>query len=114
MSQKKISYLAVPYSHPDRATRIYRFEKANQITGDLMRSGIPVYSPISHTHPICEAMGDVPFTWDYWEAYDRLFIENSDLLYVAMLDGWQESKGVQAEIQIAQELEIPIKYLIVK
>ena len=31
---------------------------------------------------------------------------------VLMLDGWQESVGVQAEIQIARELGKQIRYLV--
>lgn len=106
-----ITYLACPYSHPDRSVRVARFEAANRTAAVLMAEGHYVYSPISHTHPIAEA-GDLPLDWDYWEQYDRLFLNTSKLVKVLMLDGWKESKGVAGEVAIAAELGIPVEYLV--
>jgi hypothetical protein len=33
-------------------------------------------------------------------------------VYVLMLDGWEDSVGVTAEIAMAREYDIPVKYLI--
>jgi hypothetical protein len=103
-------YLAPPYSHENPAVRELRFMRINEIAAMLMASGGHVYSPISHTHPIAEA-GDLPQGWDFWEQYDRHFIEWCDSLYVYCADGWKESKGVNAEIQIARELGKPIVFM---
>jgi hypothetical protein len=106
---KKI-YLAGPYSHDDEKVRIGRFEQLNKIASVFMAEGYFVYSPISHTHPIAMA-GSLPLGWDYWEKYDTAFIEWSDELHVAMIPGWMESKGVQAEIKIAEKLGKPVKFI---
>lgn len=34
-----------------------------------------------------------------------------DELVVLLLPGWRESEGVQAEIDLALELDLPIRYL---
>lgn len=107
---KPLTYLAAPYSHPDRAVRIARFHAINSVAAELMRAGELVYSPISHTHPIAEA-GDLPLGWDFWQKYDTAFIEHSKRVVVLQLDGWRESKGVTAEIKIAQSLGTPIDYI---
>ena len=74
-----------------------------------MRAGRHVLSPIAHSHGI--AQHDVPGDWSYWESLDRRFLEMCDEMAVLMLDGWNESKGVQAEIRIARDLGKPVTYL---
>jgi hypothetical protein len=106
----KLTYLACPYSHASRNIRCARFDGANAAAARLMAQGHHVYSPISHTHPIAEA-GDLPLGWDFWEAYDRIFIGMSGLVVVLTLDGWRESKGVTAELAIAVEQGIRIEYM---
>ena len=104
-------YLACPYSDPDSEVRIQRFEAANRAAAKLMRAGYHVFSPISHTHPIALA-GDLPKGWDFWESYDRAFLSMMDNLTVLAIDGWRESKGVRAEMQIAAELGLSIGFLV--
>lgn len=103
-------YLACPYSHPDPAVRQARFEAANRAAGAMMRDGLYVYSPISHTHPIAMVC-DLPLGWDYWEGYDRAMLAACSELVVLMLAGWQESVGVQGEMQIAEELGLPVRFI---
>jgi hypothetical protein len=107
---RPLTYLACPYSHPDRAVRVARFDAANRAAGKLMREGHHVFSPISHTHPIAE-VADLPLGWEFWEGFDRAYLAHSWRVVVLMLDGWRESKGVTAEICIANEQGLPIEYI---
>ena len=75
-----------------------------------MQAGFIVFSPISHTHSISEAC-ELPLGWDYWSTFDRAYLSMSCSLYVLCLDGWQESVGVNAEIEIAKQMDIEIQYL---
>lgn len=103
-------YLATPYSHPDPAIMHERFETVNRVAARLMRAGLHIFSPISHTHPIAVA-GDLPRGFDFWEQYDRAILSACCRVMVLRLAGWQESKGVAAEIVIAGELGIPVYYI---
>jgi len=103
-------YLATPYSHSDPAIREQRFREVNAVAARLMREGLHVFSPISHTHPIAEA-GDLPRGWEFWEAYDRVLLQACGKIIVLMLDGWRESTGVTAEIAIAEELGLVVEFL---
>ena len=103
-------YLAVPYSHSDVHIRLYRFDKVNGAAAKLMREGNLVFLPISHTHPIAMA-GELPLGWEFWEAYDRTFIEWADEIHVLKLKGWNDSTGVINEIKIAKEMCKPVKYI---
>lgn len=102
-------YLACPYSHKDDEVRNERFHQANLHAGKLIEQGLVVYSPISHTHCIAEHC-ELPNDWAFWERFDRAFLERSSILCVLQLEGWLESKGVRAEIKIAQDLDIPVMF----
>lgn len=99
-------YLASPYSHPDPAVRQKRFEAACRAAAALLRAGLPVFSPIAHSHPI--AMHGVPGTWAFWQYVDREYLRRCRAVVVLRLAGWDTSVGVQAEIEAARQLGIPV------
>jgi len=76
-----------------------------------MRQGEVVFSPISHTHPIAE-QGGLPKGWDFWEAFDRVYLGVSRRIVVLCIDGWKESVGVTAELRIANDLGVPVFHLL--
>lgn len=102
-------YLASPYSHPNPCVREDRFHAACQAAAALIHHGATVFSPIAHSHPI--ALHGAPTDWSFWEQNDRVLLEFCDEVVVLTIDGWEESIGVQAEIQIARELGKPVRYL---
>jgi len=110
MSEPKLIYLAVPYTHPNREVIELRFKAVNKVAAKLMAGGAFVFSPISHTHPIAEE-GELLKGWDYWKTYDRLMISKSNMVMVLKLPGWVDSVGVAGELLIADELKIPITYI---
>ena len=103
-------YLATPYSHSDPDVKQRRFDAVNRAAASLMRRGCHVYSPISHSHPIALA-GDLPGDWEYWERYDREILRMCARVIVLRQDGWRESTGVTAEIEIAAELGLPVAFM---
>lgn len=106
--QQELVYLASPYSHPDAAVREARFQAVARHAAKLMRDGVNVFSPITHTHPI--AQYGLPKGWAFWERYDRVMLGVCDRLIVLKLDGWEESKGVAVEIAIMQANGKPVEY----
>jgi hypothetical protein len=106
LDQKSLIYLAVPYSHEDPRVRQLRFETVNLAASYLMRAGLHVFSPISHSHPIALA-GGLPTGWDYWEAYDTAVLSACRAFVVLMLTGWERSTGVRGETSVATRLHIP-------
>ena len=99
-------YLASPHSHPDPAVRQRRFEDACAATAAILRAGRLVFSPIAHPHhlPVGEGRG-----WEFWRELDSWFIARCSFLWVLQLDGWRESVGVQAEIDLAAECDKPMQ-----
>ena len=108
---RPLVYLACPYSDPDQEVRLKRFYAANVIASELMRTRHEnVFSPISHTHPIAED-GGLPLGWDFWQECDRAILSVCHKMYVLKLDGWQNSRGVLAEMDIAGQMGLPIEFL---
>jgi hypothetical protein len=95
-------YLASPYSHPDPQVREQRFHAASAAAAVLMRAGHQVFSPIAHGHPLTQH--GLPGDWRFWEPHARWCLERCDEVVVLMLDGWEASQGVQAEIELAGKL----------
>lgn len=102
-------YLASPYSHESRLFREQRALAAAKAAAELCRRGCLVFSPIAHSHPM-HIHGNLPGDWDFWERFDRWFIERCERLIVLTIDGWEQSKGVAAEVKIARELIKPVHH----
>lgn len=68
-----------------------------------------VFSPIAHSH--CIAQHGLPLDWGYWERHDERLLAACDELWVLKLDGWQHSRGVQAEIAIARAMGKPVRFV---
>ena len=109
-------YLASPYSYKSdnqehrRMMEAARYHKVCDITGKLMKRGIPVFSSIVHCHPLA-VMHDLPKTFEFWQEYDERMISACDEVWVARMPDWEKSKGIASEIQYAKEKGIPVKYL---
>jgi len=102
-------YLASPYTHPEAAVREARFHAACRQAAEMFRCGIPVFSPIAYSHAI--AAHDLPLDWGFWERFDRAFLEVCAEVWVLTLDGWRESRGVQAEIVLARQMGKPVSFV---
>ena len=101
-------YLASPYTHPDAQVREARFRAACRKTADMLRDGVLTYSPIVHSHPL--SLLGLPGDWPFWAAHNERMLESSSALHVLQLPGWEESRGIQAEVQIAGGLHLPVRY----
>lgn len=106
---RPLVYLACPYTHDEESVMEMRFEKVTQIGAELASDGYSVFSPISMSHPMKKY--GLPGNWEFWAKFDEDFISCSNKLFVLMIDGWETSTGVTAEIKIAQKMGIPIMYL---
>ena len=96
-------YLALPYSGQEEKA----YMVANRVAGLLMEDGHIVFSPISHSHSIGVHRND----FDFWMAQDLPWLETCDKLMVLKNEGWEESRGVQRELQVAEQLCLPVEYI---
>lgn len=104
-------YIATPYNDPDPAVCRARFEAVTRYAAHLVKSGLTVYSPITHSHPMAEALPSLGLGWTHWQRHDMAYIPMCAAIHVLMLPGWKESTGVQAEIVIFKEAGKPVLYV---
>ena len=103
-------YIATPYSRY-RAGITAAFGDAAALAAELLKRGINVYSPIVHTHPIAIHGGIDPVDHGIWLPFDAVMITKADALLVAKMDGWEESFGIEHEIDEFKKAGKPIYYL---
>ena len=106
--RKGYNYLASPYSSPAPAVRHLRFRAALDAAARLMADGHVVFSPIAHSHPIEATCFPDPKPGAFWKAQDEPLLRAASRLIVLQIDGWRESRGIQWEIEVAREIQIPI------
>jgi len=106
-----ILYIASPYSHPDRKVEQWRYEMTQMEVAAMCRAGHYAYSPIVHCHPMAQ-LHNLPTDAAYWQSRNEAFIRKCDKLVVLMLEDWDRSLGVRAEIAFAESLRIPVVYLV--
>ncbi len=103
------TYLASPYSHADQSVVEDRFRAVCRVSAMLMSVGVQLFSPIAHTHPIA-LYHELPAAWEFWSHQDFGMLRYAEKLLVLKLDGWEQSKGIAAEIGFAEALGIPVRY----
>ena len=88
--------------------REHRFRTACRAAALLMKHNIIVFSPLSHSVPIAEYVGNVEDDHDFWLGQDIPLLHRCDEVLVIALEGWSESKGVRREMFEALALRKPV------
>lgn len=104
-----IVYVASPYSHPDPQIMQFRYEVIRDYCAELIQQGTFAFSPIIYGHEMAK-FNEMPTDAAWWEAFNFAFLSIAQELHVCCMDGWKESKGVQAEIDFAEKNGIPVTY----
>lgn len=108
-------YLATPYTRRviDEGGRFcpYRSEAAGSLAAEWQRRlalhGVSAFSPIAASVAMIrdDLTGRHPAPLDvrFWEAWCRPFLLAARAVVVPMVEGWEESEGVLAEVRAALE-----------
>jgi hypothetical protein len=106
----KCVYLASPYSL-HRGGPEMAWAEASKLAGDLIAEGVRVFSPIAHSHSVCEHADLDPMDHDLWLEQDEFFMDACCALVVAQFAGWQDSYGISEEMHWFRDAKKPIHYL---
>ena len=109
IKENTVIYLASPYTHSDSEVREKRYDLAVSAMAAFLKDKQNVYSPIVHCHVITVRHA-LPFDHQFWVEYNNHFLGLCEKIYVLCIDGWEESVGVQKEIDFAYWHCIPIEF----
>ena len=78
---------------------------------DLKNQGHHIYCPIAETAALAKHAHLLGTSWEDWREHDLVLLDRCDELWIAMIDGWQQSKGVRGELKFALQRGIPVCFV---
>lgn len=106
-------YLASPYSSPTADVQQQRYEDTMAFVVSETLAGHIIYSPILHWHPVALKYS-LPGDIDFWRQHAVNMITKADTVWILQLPGWEQSRGVRFEIDVAKGMAIPTHYFLPK
>jgi hypothetical protein len=104
-------YVASPYSSDFRETRQRRYEAVRDwIAACQSEYDEPLYSPIVHWHEAA-AYNHLPTDAAFWWSMNKQMIDIANRLIVLGIDGYEESKGVNQEIEYWKQEGYDVEYI---
>ncbi len=104
---ESLAYCATPYTKFPGGLNA-AFEAAAALTARLRAAGIFVYSPIVHCHPLALYGKLDPLDLSLWYPHNELMMDRCNVLLVAHLPSWEDSIGIQYEIEFFEKAFKPI------
>lgn len=101
-------YVAFPYLSENANIQHFRVEIAQKLLDGWVGEGFPVFSPVHYSTRFHARGINPPRGWYDW---DMEFLKSSRELWVLQFPGWSDSIGVNLEIAVAKNLNIPIVYM---
>ncbi len=103
-------YLATPYSkYPYGIEEAFRLAVLQR--GLLLKEGIPVFSPIIHSHPVALMCAIDPFDHSIWLPAEEPILKCASGLIMVMAEGWESSYGMTKECEAFGAAGKPIIYM---
>lgn len=103
-------YLGSPYTKHPMGLEV-AFRRASAAAGRLIKSGLGVFSPIAHSHPVAISGGLPLSDLELWKKQNHPFMVSAKGLIVLEDESWEESVGLRHEIETFRELNKPIVYV---
>lgn len=108
-------YLSNPYNGTE-IEKQQRAEICAEVCFHFIKRKIPVISPIVHNHSIYQHPDIAPEInklsgserFDLIMGFDLALLKSAKAMLLLQLPGWQQSKGVAAELEFCQQNNIPV------
>lgn len=113
MKLTKLIYLASPYSDEDLMVMHLRALQIDSIMSHMYsKTKVSIIPPILISRIIKDNLGEnIGTSFKDWKQIDLTYISKCDEVWVACMNGWIKSIGVQAEIKFAEERNIKVRYI---
>ena len=106
----RLCYMASPYTRFEAGLHA-AFEGACIVAAQLISHGVKIFAPICHSHPIAIHGGIEPLDHGIWLPIDEPLMDAAEALIVVQFDGWDQSYGVDYEVDVFKAAGKDIFYL---
>lgn len=105
-------YIASPYSNVEDKENLMK--TVAYYSGKYMKEHPGEYAITGLVHHYaCQEHADLGTDWNFWKNFCVEFLRKFDKLVVLKIEGWDKSRGVAAEIELASILNIPIEFIVI-
>jgi len=111
--EKTLAYLASPYNNYHTGSE-QAFIDICVIAGHLIEAGVNLYCSIAHCHSIATHTGMALHNYDLWMPLDKMMMDRCDVMIIAHMLGWENSRGIKEEIEYFALAKKPIFDLDIK
>ena len=107
---KEMMYISTPFTHEDPEVEKQRVEEAEDVTCLIIRyweDYVVPFCPIAYTGRLQKKLRPNI----NWLEFDKEFLKLFDSVMVVKMEGWEESVGVNYEIDLARKERKEILYV---
>jgi hypothetical protein len=98
-------FISAPYSSKDPAETEMKMKFFLAVDAYFTKIGIHTVSPL-YKHILVKASHEVPGDWKFWKDYSIELLKTCTTMVIVPYPGWEESTGVQGEIEACKQLGI--------
>ncbi len=102
-------YLSAPYYHEDQGVIEQRMIFVKRYAARLVMQGNLVASPLLTYHGLLTPEEMRRVSTHFWMKASASVLKTCDSMVLLMLPGWEQSSGVNAELDWAEKLCIPVQ-----
>jgi hypothetical protein len=106
MTPLGLAYVATPYTLMPDLDRA--FQQAARVAAHLAKSGLAIFAPIVHSHPLVRAGNLDHRDPAVYAALNEKMLKECSVLIVVQMEGWHESQSVKEEIAYFESMHKPI------
>ena len=103
-------YVASPYFHESYDVRFHRYTAVLKYTNGLIRANRPAFSPIVYGY-FFEHFCGANANFESWMEFNDEVLKRCDQMHILMLEGWDVSRGILHETDVAKQNGLPITYI---
>lgn len=103
-------FISSPYTNNNPNVVEENYIKVPKLAAHLCSEGKIAISPITYGHTLLQ-FKEMPGDWEFWKTFCLSLLVKCDELIVYKMEGWENSRGMKAEIEFAETLGIKITYL---
>ena len=110
--KQKLIYIASPYSHKSKSVMKNRVATVSKVAAILTKKyKFAMFLPITQSAEMVKYEPSLGGDFKSWESIDIFMVkEKADEVWVILMEGYDTSIGVTAEIECARRHNKPIKY----